>query len=196
MFRTRDLFVTCAALLCAATLVFARDHRPAPSPRPAPPSRRPAPPAPTDRVSLLVQELFTGSAHERSKAADELGFIGGERAVPALSRAALSDPETQVREDSLEALGRIGSPSGVDACVRALQSEPDGDTRERAAQSLGYIGDRRAIPALQWAHSHDRDSHVRDQAKTALQRILARPAPAPLPPTPGRGGPGYRGDRD
>jgi len=103
----------------------------------------------------------------RKAAANALGEIRDERAIPALL-AKLAD--------SSNALGRFGR-SALPGLVEALDS-PDWRVRSEAAQALGNLGDPESIPALD-RRLNDEDSNVSRFAAEAIGKIRRATATGP-----------------
>ena len=112
----------------------------------------------------------------RSRAASELGMIGGEPAIAALVQA-LRDPSKEVRASAAAALGAIGMPA-IGALLAALA---DGNwvVRYRAAEAIGSVRDPRSVAALIRALADEKD-HVRYMAARGLGRLRAGDASGPL----------------
>lgn len=159
-------------------------------------------------VHELAMRLSLNNERERVAAARKLGCFG-EAAVEALPnlRAALEDPEEEVRCSAAgalvtigpvavpelrlallngsrqarfyaaSALGSIGAP-GVAMASELLDSE-DEDVRYRAAQSLALMG-AAASPAVPYLKRvlNDRDEDVRMKVAEALGQIGAAAAPS------------------
>jgi HEAT repeat protein len=117
----------------------------------------------------LLQALHEpATPGERRAAAEALGEIGAEAAVPALAEA-LRDAESGVRHEAAEALGKFG-PRGkpaVPGLVALLKEFP-----LTAAQALGEIGPeaRSAVPALEELLGDESDQ-VASVAAASLKRI-------------------------
>ena len=90
-----------------------------------------APMAKALRVEPLSLRLF---------AAKELGRLGDERAIPALLKRAIYDPEAKGREGAVDALKAIHSPATIGPLARALNSRY-ADVRVHAAQAIGRLRD-------------------------------------------------------
>jgi HEAT repeat protein len=113
----------------------------------------------------------------RSNAAEALGKLNSQKAVPSLI-ITLEDPDIEVRWKSAEALGRIRDPIAIDPLINAL-NDYDGDVRKYATKALGDIGDDYAIEPLIEA-LRDIDWPVRKVAATALGKIGDERALKPL----------------
>jgi HEAT repeat protein len=112
----------------------------------------------------------------RSRAASELGRIGGEEAVEALIHA-LRDPVKEVRASAGAALASIGIPA-LGALIGVL-SDGNWVVRYRAAEALGGIRDSRSVTAL--IHSLcDGKDHVRYMAAKGLGKLGEKRARRPL----------------
>lgn len=129
---------------------------------------------------ILQAAMVTLSSHPdpsaRSRAASELGRMGGEDAIGALMDA-LRDPVKEVRASAGAALASIGIPA-LGALIGVLA---DGNwvVRYRAAEALGGIRDSRSVTAL--IHSLcDGKDHVRYMAAKGLGKLGEKRARRPL----------------
>ena len=111
----------------------------------------------------------------RVEAAEDLGIIGGKRAVSALKEASLRDPSKKVRAKAASVLGVIGSKEVVSALKEAL-GDSRRDERARAAGILGKIGGEEAVLALREASLRDSSKKVRTRATNVLNKIECRRA--------------------
>ncbi len=102
----------------------------------------------SDAFLLLVWAVRNHYDGVRPLAADALGEIADQRAVPCLIDA-LDDPYQRVRVASMAALKKMG-PSASAAVPRLVNLLKASDPLERmgAASALGNIRDRAAVPAL------------------------------------------------
>jgi HEAT repeat protein len=102
-------------------------------------------------------------------------------AVEAMSRAAVNDKSTQVREAACKALGKLGTvgQAAGSSLLKAL-ADPDSRTRAAAAVALADVkaDPAAAVPALSKALD-DKERLVRLSAATALGRIDAAAKSAP-----------------
>jgi HEAT repeat protein len=99
------------------------------------------------RLLRLVRELEQGDDNSRACATYDLERLGprAKGAVPALLRAARSDPDPDVREGALWALGAIGLPDPA-ALLPYLDDKED-SVQQAAADALTAMGEP-AVPAL------------------------------------------------
>ncbi|NQE35343.1 Phycocyanobilin lyase subunit alpha [Microcoleus sp. IPMA8] len=104
----------------------------------------------------------------RSSAADALGKIGDEKAIPGLLKL-LEDSHSYVRSSAADALGKIGDEKAIPGLLKLLEGL-DYYVRSSAADALGKIGDVKAIPGL-LKLVEDSDSGVRWSAADALGNI-------------------------
>src|SRR5206468_9876146 len=96
---------------------------------------------------LSMQKLKSGSARARKKAAQELWREANPRALSGLVDAALSDPDTDVRQVATSALGRLRIPERLEPLMKALQDrEPD--VVNSAVVGLRGVNDERVIHRL------------------------------------------------
>lgn len=107
----------------------------------------------------------------RAAAAEALGRLGGDRAVPILSLLVeVDDGGGDVARAALTALGQIDHASALPPLLRALNS-PNPDRRTDSVRALGERGDSAAVDALQWIAASDSDARVVQVAIDALFRI-------------------------
>jgi len=101
-------------------------------------------------------------------AADALGKIGDDRAIPGLLKL-VEDSDSDVRSRAADALGNIGDDRAIGGLLKLVE-DSDSDVRWMAADALGKIGDAQAIPGLLKLveHSHH---YVRWSAADALGNI-------------------------
>ncbi|MBE0415655.1 MAG: HEAT repeat domain-containing protein [Dehalococcoidia bacterium] len=120
-------------------------------------------------IQRYIKALESGNPNVRSAAADALGMIGDEAAVPALIDA-LKDEFSVVRTDAAFALGRLGA-AAVPALIEALKEEEE-RMRAEAAFALGEIGRdaKSAVLALIEALNDEKED-VRREAAWALEKI-------------------------
>jgi len=103
------------------------------------------------------------------RAAEILGWLQSERAVPELVRVLEESRDPYLVEAAARALGRIRSPAAVSPLRRVLISSFL-VARIAAAQSLGEIGTRDAVRALEEG-SQDTSCRVREAVALALSRV-------------------------
>lgn len=150
-------------------------------------------------VDRYLKDLRSRRKWRRARAAENLGFFGGERAVEPLGDL-LSDRDETVRAVAARALARVGTRGATELLARTL-NDPSDLTRLRAAENLERLGDpavgplskmlsqltkggavmaarvlgnlraREARSALRHAMRHTWDDDVRAQATLALGRI-------------------------
>ncbi|MCC7359409.1 MAG: HEAT repeat domain-containing protein [Anaerolineales bacterium] len=120
----------------------------------------------TERLADLREQ-----ANVRHAAAQALGKIGHQAALPVLVEAA-EQAEFWVRYSAIEALGRLGDPRAVPPLLGLLRQ--DAWMRPATAQALGSIGAVEAVPDLA-AALEDAAEAVRAAAVEALLRIVVEP---------------------
>ena len=150
-------------------------------------------------VDRYLRDLRSRSHWRRARAAEYLGYFGGEAVVGPVT-ALLSDGDETVRAVAARALARIGTPSASVSLVRTLDN-PSNLTRLRAAENLERLGSvavealsgllmeltthgstmaarvlgnlraREARPALRRALRYAWDLELRAQATLALGKI-------------------------
>jgi HEAT repeat protein len=91
-------------------------------------------------VAVLIALLRDESPDIRRTAAESLGKIGDQSALPAVLPL-LSDPMPAVRSAAAQALGRLASPTdeAVIAGLSRLLADPDDGVRQAAALAIGDI---------------------------------------------------------
>ncbi len=94
-------------------------------------------------VNSLSKKLDDNHPEIRAKAAESLGRIGSETAIPGLLKA-LKDSNKYVRSQAAEALGKISSETAMTELIKCLKN-PDfvtlnnGDTLSQAREALDTI---------------------------------------------------------
>lgn len=119
-------------------------------------------------IATLIVQLQSGSHHQRSEAALELGQSGDPAAIPPLVVALCRDHDLNVIEDVTWALTRFGPmliQNLFDAYVDA-----NSYGRHNIVHALGKIGDPKASHAL-ITSLRDIDSRVRAKAVFVLGQI-------------------------
>ena len=91
-------------------------------------------------VAVLIALLQDDHADIRRTAAESLGKIGDQSALPAVLRL-LSDPIPAVRAAAAQALGRMANPTdeAVIAGLLRLLADPDDGGKQAAALAIGDI---------------------------------------------------------
>lgn len=113
-------------------------------------------------VPSLINALSSGDARTRRRAAQSLGLIGDDSAVPALVEMA-QDKEDGYKS-ALDALGQIGGPDAASHLLAALPEEPI-ENQPEIIRELGMIGDNRAVASL--------CAMLRDSTSTTVRRRAA-----------------------
>jgi len=158
-------------------------------------------------VDRYLRTLRSRRRWRRARAAESLGYFGGEQAVEPLVEL-LSDEDETIRAVAARALARIGSDRAVQLLAQTLDNPSDltrlrvAENLERlgnrsvkplsgellslethgaltAAEVLGNLRDSAARPALSSALLYTRDEDVKAQATLALGKI-GDPADIPL----------------
>ena len=106
-------------------------------------------------------------AWPRGYAAWYLGELGGERAVPALTRS-LQDPSAYVRRYAASSLGALGDARAVEPLL-ARVSDPDAEVRREVGQALERFDDPR-IAAAAVGELSNADAACRLRAVAAVGR--------------------------
>src|SRR4051794_30334980 len=97
--------------------------------------------------SLLALLKDSGRATARAWAANVLGEVGAQRALPALIRS-LDDPEDEVRAKSASALGRLGDRRALGPLLDHLLTDPAPFVRVRIASTLSQFGGPEVVNRL------------------------------------------------
>jgi HEAT repeat protein len=89
-------------------------------------------------VDKYLKALKSRRRWRRARAAENLGYFGGERVVRPLGEL-LSDEDETIRAVAARALARIGSDEGIRLLARTLD-DPSELTRLRVAENLERVG--------------------------------------------------------
>ncbi|ABA23115.1 Predicted signal transduction protein containing Nacht domain [Trichormus variabilis ATCC 29413] len=116
-------------------------------------------------VDRLLELLKDSESNVRSSAANALGRIGTETAIPGLLEL-LKDSESNVRSSAANALGNIGTETAIPGLLELLK-DSESNVRSSAAFALVRIGTEAAIPGL-LELLKDSESNVRSSAAFAL----------------------------
>lgn len=161
-------------------------------------------------VKMRQTVIDDASAVRRSRAAEALGEFLDVRGLPALTQAAMTDGEPQVRLSAVRALGRLNARGGQEVLAAAMAdddvqvrraaldqvlklnhwkegdavigrlSDDDAAVRLRAAQIAGELQLTGAASALAGVLENDDSAAVRQSAAWALGRIGGGEAQAAL----------------
>jgi hypothetical protein len=133
-----------------------------------------------DRVVTALLETLAGTDQwsDREEIVRSLGRIGDRRAIPQV-RAAVGDPEINVRWAAAQALGLLGAREAAGDLIRLMREDEHELVRGSAARALGRIHHAPAVPALIEALS-DKDRFVQSGATEALAEIDTPQAAAAL----------------
>lgn len=115
-----------------------------------------------------IERLKDNNYHVQVEAAEEIGMIGGERAIEALIQT-FNDENSFIRDKAIKAIGMIGGERAIKTLIQALKDEYT-VVRVEAAEALGDIGDEKAIEPLTQALK-DENQYVREAAALALGKI-------------------------
>ncbi len=127
-------------------------------------------------VDRYLKDLNSRRRWRRARAAENLGYFGGERSISPLGKL-LADPDETVRAVAARALARIGTPEAAEILARTLD-DPSELTRLRVAENLERIG-RPAVEPLIAALERARGTqehrllHGATQAAQVLARLRA-----------------------
>ena len=122
-----------------------------------------------EMVEQFLEELGSGSRHDRMYAAYGLGVLGDIRAYEPLVHS-LQDIWDCVVAAASEALGRLGDDRAVEH-LAALIRNHDLGVRAATAASLGRLGTARAIEPLTRLMNENDDIHISGMTREALARV-------------------------
>jgi len=103
---------------------------------------------PRERVLVLeevLEKLNSKKDRERIKAAQQLGILGGDRAVAALIHALKNDPVKEVRWRAADSLGTLAPPEAVEPLITAID---DPLVNSTAIHALKKFSDERSAHCL------------------------------------------------
>ena len=123
----------------------------------------------------LVKLFEMGSDEVTRESVHLLGYIAGDRSVPAVAEL-LDDSDEHTRETARMTLERIPGDAAIDALLDAVENS-DGDTRPRVLYSLSKKAAPRAIPMLE-SHATKGPAATRLAALEGLARIGVQSADA------------------
>ncbi|MDA8130697.1 MAG: HEAT repeat domain-containing protein [Elusimicrobia bacterium] len=103
--------------------------------------------APVSPFDSAMAGLKSKDAAERRQAAEKLGQLRDQKAVPALIKA-ISDQSPLVRQSAVDSLGLMTSREAAPVLADVLIKDADPAVRQQAAISLSYIMDQNTGPAL------------------------------------------------
>ena len=98
-------------------------------------------------VTVLRNLAREGTPPVRSRAAECLMEIGGERAVVVLVDL-LADPHPRVRQKAAAALGHLRIHSAKPALQKLLITDQQKEVRIEVARALGRLNDRSGLPMV------------------------------------------------
>jgi HEAT repeat protein len=105
---------------------------------------------PREKVLVLeniLKKLKSPKESERTRATDQLSWLGGKQAVDALI-AALNDPEWYVRWRAASSLGLLHPPEALEALITAAADGEFGKANDSAIGALGAYNDERSAQLL------------------------------------------------
>jgi hypothetical protein len=95
----------------------------------------------------VLKKIKSPKEPVRTKAADQLGRLGGKQAVDALI-AALNDPEWYVRWHAASSLELLHPPEALEALITAAADGERGKANDNAIGALGAYNDERSAQVL------------------------------------------------
>jgi hypothetical protein len=95
----------------------------------------------------VLKKLKSKKEPERTKAADQLGRLGGKQAIDALIEA-LNDPEWYVRWHAASSLELLHPPEALEALITAAADGEFGKANDNAIAALGAYNDERSAQLL------------------------------------------------
>jgi HEAT repeat protein len=140
-----------------------------------------APPTIRDVCEALKQLVQTDPANQvRAAAAEALGRVGSEDAVPILaSLIEVPEGDGDVARAALTALGQVQSTEAVAPLLAALNS-PNPERRLDALQAFRERGGAEAGVTLQWIAAADSETRIVEAAIDSLSRLATPEAIAGL----------------
>ena len=130
-------------------------------------------------VDRYLKDLDSRRRWRRARAAETLGYFGGERSIRPLGKL-LADPDETVRTVAARALARIGTEEAAEILAKTL-NDPSELTRLRVAENLERIGPPSVGPLMgvlenaRGAEEH-RLLHGATQAAQVLGELRAQEA--------------------
>jgi HEAT repeat protein len=100
-----------------------------------------------DAIEHFSRTIEHSDARVRRETITALGKVGGEEAVPLLSKG-LNDREPNLRASAALGLGLTRLPTAVMPLMKRLPEETDAETVVEIVRALGRTGDPRAVPVL------------------------------------------------
>jgi HEAT repeat protein len=132
------------------------------------PSASPSPPV---TVETLLRLLHDSDAVVRRTAAEALGKIGDQQAVPSLVLS-LGDPSSMVRESSAQSLSQLGPLDMVTReRIAGLLVDPVPTVRNTAAQTLASLDSPKALWPMAMSQLVHNDPDVRRAVIQALEGV-------------------------
>ena len=132
------------------------------------PSASPSPPV---TVETLLRLLHDSDAVVRRTAAEALGKIGDQQAVPSLVQS-LDDPASIVRESSAHSLSQLGPLDGVSReRIAGLLVDPVPTVRNTAAQTLASLDSPKALWPMAMSQLVHNDPDVRRAVIQAMEGV-------------------------
>jgi HEAT repeat protein len=119
---------------------------------------------------ILCSILPDENLQLRARAADALGVLGDQRAVPELLQAAKHEKNAWIRQRIIISIEKMSDTTAADALCALMTSEPSHFCRSSIAESLGLLKDRKAVPFL-IKILDDSNKSVRISALHALTNI-------------------------
>ncbi|MCM8854400.1 MAG: HEAT repeat domain-containing protein [Candidatus Thiodiazotropha sp.] len=133
-------------------------------------------------VPFLIERLKDEDVDVCIDAAEALGRIGDEAAVPALTDSLQNDTSGEVCSMVTEALGKIASAECVDLLLNVLTERPEGlewdgdwdtwwDIQLEAVKALGAVGAVKAVDSLVAFINDDAQQDIENEVLNALVSI-------------------------
>ncbi len=111
-----------------------------------------------DEITPFIEQLSHDDFSVRRMAAEVLGQMGDERAIPPLL-VTLRDEEWQVRNTAIEALSCLNSDAVLRELLPFLESE-DANMRNGALSALQYIGSDAVPPLIESLRSQNPERQI------------------------------------
>lgn len=119
-------------------------------------------------VERLIRALHHRDWHVRMDAAEALGILGDERAIPSLIDT-LKDESRHVRREAAIALGTLGDKRAIEPLIQALRNEWD-DSETSFVDAIERLGDKTSIQPMIKAFKY-RSKWVRGEEDESLGKI-------------------------
>jgi len=118
----------------------------------------------------LLDLLDSGSKDVKKDAAETVGILHAQEAIPKLQLMFENNPDKKTKEKALQGLAYLGSPVSLPLFNRELWSS-NKLFRTSAAEGMGRAGDKKSVPELQKAVNSEKDGDARLAMEFALAAL-------------------------